>query len=143
MSIRKPRPSGLTAGININPVEGLKLTKAEQDITRHDAGININPVEGLKQKSLSCSVPFVFAGININPVEGLKPFVGIGLKRWDERRNQHQPSRGIKTCQIVRGATPVTLAGININPVEGLKQATIGECRTGVEPESTSTQSRD
>ena len=39
------------------------------------AGININPVEGLKQAAFLELGVVGGAGININPVEGLKPEV--------------------------------------------------------------------
>ena len=59
------------------------------------------------------------AGININPVEGLKLVFALRGACSTRGRNQHQPSRGIKTEKI------------------------LGEPGVLSVPESTSTQSRD
>ena len=66
-------------------------------LSPHRAGININPVEGLKHYTLTFNVDMAGAGININPVEGLKLKAEGHLARLNPGRNQHQPSRGIKT----------------------------------------------
>ena len=109
----------LYAGININPVEGLKLCLPDGWRDGCQAGININPVEGLKQHSETFYFWSHDAGININPVEGLKLDVLYTNYKLLSGRNQHQPSRGIKTgrCHIAHWDSR--------------------------KPESTSTQSRD
>ena len=87
-----------SAGININPVEGLKHKMGDYISQIVRAGININPVEGLKLILAANRHGFqITAGININPVEGLKLFLRQFLVTNVISRNQHQPSRGIKT----------------------------------------------
>ena len=137
-----------TAGININPVAGLQHSDQEP-IAPPLAGRNQHqPSRGIttthrrqrrrrayQPESTSTQSrdyntaddPYVGvdldAGININPVAGLQHRRNGNYRRNMQRRNQHQPSRGITTImQQVKQRTQ-NRAGININPVAGLQHA--------------------
>jgi hypothetical protein len=63
------------AGINLNPYQGLKLSRAASVWFQLKliAGINLNPYQGLKLIFRPYSEAMDMAGINLNPYQGLKP----------------------------------------------------------------------
>ena len=63
-----------SAGINLNPYQGLKHYEkgTHLDIDDYLAGINLNPYQGLKQAKRAGANTNSLAGINLNPYQGLK-----------------------------------------------------------------------
>ena len=85
--------------ININPVEGLKLSEVSQAHRFRQCRNQHQPSRGI-ETVIDCMLFFrakIHVEININPVEGLKPDKIGAWCKGKGCRNQHQPSRGIET----------------------------------------------